>query len=66
MVAVHFALPAQRMADCRMAIDFGKGEGRSLAEGNQLVVVEMEAELVKELARMAEVAGTEELGPGLE
>ena len=60
-MAVHLALPGEKTVDCRKVTGFGMAAERRLVEGdNPFVIVDRE-QLVKELGRMAEVAGRGEL-----
>ena len=64
-MAVHFALLVEKMADCHTVVGFGMGVGRNLVEGDSRLMVADMAQVVKQLARMTEVVGKEELGQGL-
>jgi hypothetical protein len=60
-MAVHLALPAEKTVGCRKVTGFGMAvERRLVEEDNPFVIVDKE-QLAKELGRMAEVAGREEL-----
>jgi hypothetical protein len=65
-MVVHLALPGEKMVGCRKGTGFGMVAERRLVEGDNPFVVADKEQLAKELGRMAEVAGREELVWGLE